>query len=141
MKLLFIGDIVGSPGRKALVAVPPAGAAWAGCSGGQRRKFRRRQRHHAGHSGYAAGVDVITYGDHLWDQKEVEILLDEEPRFVRLLLRCTGQGSTVIERAGQPNGGVINAQGNTFMRGELDNPFRSLEEVGETRAGGAGDPA
>ena len=39
-----------------------------------------------------------------------------------------GQGSTVIERAGQPTVGVINAQGNTFMRGELDNPFRRVRE-------------
>ena len=58
-------------------------------------------------------------------------MLDEEPRFVRPVnypAGTPGQGSAVIERAGQPTVGVINAQGNTFMRGELDNPFRSVKE-------------
>ena len=135
MKLLFIGDIVGSPGRKVLAELLP----------GLRAQHRldvvvANGENSAGGNGitpdtaaeiYAAGVDVITCGDHLWDQKEVEILLDEETRFVRPVNYpdgTPGQGSTVIERSGQPTVGVINAQGNTFMRGELDNPFRSVKE-------------
>ena len=135
MKLLFIGDIVGSPGRKALAELLPGLRAQHGLD-----VVVANGENSAGGNGitpdtaaeiYAAGVDVITCGDHLWDQKEVEILLDEEPRFVRPVnypAGTPGQGSTVIERVGQPTVGVINAQGNTFMRGELDNPFRRVKE-------------
>lgn len=135
MKLLFIGDVVGSPGRKALAELLPGLRAQHGLD-----VVVANGENSAGGNGitpdtaaeiYAAGVDVITCGDHLWDQKEVEILLDEEPRFVRPVnypAGTPGQGSTVIERVGQPTVGVINAQGNTFMRGELDNPFRSVKE-------------
>ena len=135
MKLLFIGDIVGSPGRKALAELLPGLQAQHGLD-----VVVANGENSAGGNGitpdtaaeiYAAGVDVIPCGDHLWDQKEVEILLDEERRFVRPVnypAGTPGQGSTVIERSGQPTVGVINAQGNTFMRGELDNPFRSVKE-------------
>ncbi len=132
---MFIGDIVGSPGRKAVATLIP-----------------RLRGHHeldlviangenaAGGNGitpdtaaeiYAAGVDVITCGDHLWDQKEVEVLLNEEPRFVRPVnypAGTPGQGSAIINRKGLAPVGIINAQGNTFMRGELDNPFRRVKE-------------
>ena len=81
MNLLFIGDIVGQPGRRAVAELLP----------------KLRQQHapdfviangenSAGGSGitpktageiFSAGVDVITSGDHLWDQKEVMELLAE----------------------------------------------------------------
>ena len=108
MKLLFIGDIVGSPGRKALAELLPGLRAQHGLD-----VVVANGENSAGGNGitpdtaaeiYAAGVDVITCGDHLWDQKEVEILLDEEPRFVRPVnypAGTPGQGSTVIERVGQ----------------------------------------
>ena len=135
MKLMFIGDIVGSPGRQAVSSL----------------LSELKDRHEldlviangenaAGGNGitpdtaaeiFAAGVDVITCGDHLWDQKEVEVLMNEESRFVRPVnypAGTIGQGSTIIEREGLPPVGVINAQGNTFMRGELDNPFRRVKE-------------
>ena len=129
MKLLFIGDVVGAPGRKAVKLLLPV----------------LRQRHgvdvvvangenSAGGSGitpetaaelFAAGVDVITCGDHLWDQKEVETLLEQETRFVRPLNYppgTPGQGSMILERSGLPPIAVINLQGRTFMK-EMDNPF------------------
>ena len=135
MKLLFIGDIVGSPGRKAVAELLPGLRARHGLD-----VVVANGENSAGGNGitpdtaaeiYAAGVDVITCGDHLWDQKEVETLLHEESRFVRPVnypAGTPGQGSTVIERDGLPTVGVINAQGNTFMRGELDNPFRRVKE-------------
>jgi metallophosphoesterase (TIGR00282 family) len=131
--LLFIGDVVGSPGRKAVARLVPA--------------LRERHRvdlviangeNAAGGSGitpdtaaeiFAAGVDVITSGDHLWDQKEVNVLLETERRFVRPLNYppgTIGQGSTVIALDGQPPVGVINVQGRTFMAA-LENPFLAVE--------------
>src|SRR6266567_1814467 len=89
VKLLFIADIVGQPGRRAVKELLPDlrrqhGVTWVIANG----------ENAAGGSGitprmaeeiFSAGVDVITCGDHLWDQKEVVELLTNEPRFVRPL--------------------------------------------------------
>ncbi len=129
VKILFIGDIVGEPGRRAVKELLP----------------RLRREHEldlviangensAGGSGitpktaeeiFAAGVDIITSGDHLWDQKEVIGLLQGESRFLRPLnypKGTPGQGSVVYQASNQPPVGIINLQGRTFMA-NLDNPF------------------
>ncbi|MDB6055892.1 MAG: hypothetical protein JWN25_3415 [Verrucomicrobiales bacterium] len=129
IKILFIGDIVGEPGRRAVTSLLP----------------RLKERHglhfvvangenSAGGSGitpataeaiFTAGVDVITSGDHLWDQKEVTHLLREEKRFVRPAnypAGTLGQGFTVVSREGGASIGVLNLQGRTFMAA-LENPF------------------
>ena len=140
MKILFIGDIVGGPGRKAVSALVPA----------------LRERHGldfviangenaAGGSGitpktaaeiFSAGVDVITSGDHLFDQKEVMELLDKESRFVRPLNyppNTPGQGSVVVRVPGWPPVAVLNLQGRTFLPA-LENPFLlGREEVERLR--------
>lgn len=77
---------------------------------------------------YAAGVDVITLGDHVWDQKEVVSLLAQESRMVRPLNYppgTPGQGSMIWRGHGTLPVGVINMQGRTFMSA-LDNPFRCI---------------
>ena len=140
MKILFIGDIVGQPGRRAVTKIVP----------------QLRQQHaldlvvangenSAGGSGItpntaaeilAAGVDVITSGDHLWDQKEVLDLLNREPRFVRPLnypAGTPGQGSCVVSVPGKLPVAVLNVQGRVFME-ELENPFACAEaEVARLR--------
>jgi len=76
---------------------------------------------------FAAGVDIITCGDHLWDQKEVLDLLHGETRFVRPLnypAGTPGQGSVVVQREGLPPVAVLNLQGRTFMA-DLENPFHA----------------
>ncbi len=140
MKVLFIGDIVGQPGRRAVTELVP--------------KLRQEHGLHvvvangensAGGSGitpgtadeiFNAGVDIITSGDHLWDQKEVIELLDNEPRFVRPLnypAETPGQGSTLFNPPDMPSIGIINLQGRTFMQA-LENPFHSaVEEVEKLR--------
>jgi len=137
VKLLFIGDIVGQPGRHAVRELLP----------------RLREQHvldfviangenSAGGSGitpktaaeiFSAGVDVITSGDHLWDQKEVMELLAGEKRFLRPLnypAEVPGHGSGVFEAQspgskvkGPRSVAVLNLQGRTFMQPQLDNPF------------------
>src|SRR5271170_5249081 len=104
MKILFIGDIVGEPGRRAVKMLLP----------------QLREQHaldfviangenSAGGNGitpkmaaeiFSAGVDVITSGDHLWDQKEVLELLANENRFLRPLnypAETPGRGSGIFE--------------------------------------------
>lgn len=74
---------------------------------------------------FAAGVDVITSGDHLWDQREVSQLLVSEPRFLRpanYAPEVPGRGATVVSRPGCAPLGVLNLQGRTFMA-PLENPF------------------
>ena len=136
VKLLFIADIVGQPGRRAVKELVP----------------RLRTKHQvdvvvangensAGGSGitvktaeeiFSAGVDVITSGDHLWDQKEVTELLANEPRFLRPFnypAGTIGKGSVIFEKQGVPKMGVLNLQGRTFMPA-LENPFHAaLAEV------------
>ena len=137
MKLLFIGDIVGQPGRHAVRQLLP-----------QLREQHRLDfviangENSAGGSGitpktageiFSTGVDVITGGDHLWDQKEVMELLAGEKRFLRPLnypAEVPGQGSGVFTLPGPRSGSqgsisvaVLNVQGRTFMQPQLDNPF------------------
>jgi hypothetical protein len=166
VKVLFIGDIVGQPGRNAVKIILPQlreqheldfvianGENSAGGSGITPRT--------AGEI-FDAGVDVITSGDHLWDQKEVMELLANEKRFLRPLnypAGTPGQGSGVFEIPVQKSEGrvtrvpnqeanqevrdscnsslriaVLNAQGRTFMQPPLDNPFlRAADEVKRLR--------
>jgi hypothetical protein len=140
MKLLFIGDVVGRPGRRAIRELVP----WL------------RQRHGldavianaenaAGGSGitpetaqelFSAGVDVITSGDHLWDQKEVAELLETEPRFLRPVNYppgIAGRGCQIFHLDGLPGFAVMNVQGRVFMPA-LENPFTIAEaEVARVR--------
>lgn len=129
MRILFIGDIVGAPGRAAVKHLLPELRAQ------HRLDFViANGENSAGGSGitpktaaeiFAAGVDVITSGDHLWDQKEVMELLRNEPRFVRPLNYppgTVGQGSVVIQKDSLPPVAVLNLQGRTFMP-VLENPF------------------
>jgi metallophosphoesterase (TIGR00282 family) len=148
VKLLFIGDIVGQPGRRAVRELLP--------------KLREQHsldfviangENSAGGSGitpstaeeiFSGGVDAITSGDHLWDQKEVMQLLQNEKRFVRPLnypAGTPGQGSAVFEVRGKKKAGgssisvaVLNVQGRTFMA-DLENPFHAaLAEVERLRS-------
>ena len=74
---------------------------------------------------FSAGVDIMTSGDHLWDQKEVIALLENEKRFLRPLNYppgTPGQGSVIVQLSGKPPLAVLNLQGRTFMP-VLENPF------------------
>jgi metallophosphoesterase (TIGR00282 family) len=132
VKLLFLGDIVGEPGRKAAKALVPALRARHGL-----HCVIANGENSAGGSGitpdtaaeiFSGGVDIITTGDHLWDQKEVSHLLVHEPRFVRPLnypAGTPGQGSALHRVEGFAPVAVMNLQGRVFMP-DLDNPFRRV---------------
>jgi hypothetical protein len=92
---------------------------------------------------FSAGVDVITSGDHLWDQKEVMELLANEKRFLRPLNyppATPGRGSAIFEVHSPKSTvrnplslAVLNAQGRTFMP-PLENPFLlAFDEVKRLR--------
>jgi metallophosphoesterase (TIGR00282 family) len=140
VKLLFIGDIVGQPGRRAVSGLVPQLRDQHGVG-----LVIANGENSAGGSGvtpktaeeiFSAGVDVITSGDHLWDQKEVIDLMHREPRFLRPLnypAGTPGQGSVVIRKEGLPPVAVLNLQGRTFMA-DLENPFHAARvEVARLR--------
>src|SRR5207253_11169729 len=133
LTVLFLGDIVGAPGRNAVVARLPQlkekqaldfiivngenAAGGRGITGKITIELLR------------AGASVVTTGDHIWDQKDIMAFLDLEPRLLRPLNYpdgAPGSGSIVLET---PKGriGVINVQARTFMQPILENPFLALE--------------
>lgn len=129
MTLLFVGDVVGAPGRKAVRVLLPKLRARCGVdmvvANGENAAGGAGITQETAAELFAAGVDIITSGDHLWDQKEVTELLLKEPRFVRPInypAGTLGQGSTIWQRDGMRSVGVINAQGRSFMA-PLENPF------------------
>jgi len=133
LTILFLGDVVGEPGRSAVMAQLP--------------RFKESHaldfiivngENTAGGRGITpkitidllrAGVSVITTGDHIWDQKEIIAFIDTEPRLLRPVNYpdgAPGCGSIVLETAKGPVG-VINVQGRTFMQPILENPFHAVE--------------
>ena len=133
LTVLFLGDIVGAPGRNAVIARLPElkkkhaldfiiangenAAGGRGITGKITIELLR------------AGVSVVTTGDHIWDQKEIIQFLDLEPRLLRPMnypKGAPGSGSIVLETA-KGKVGVINVQARTFMQPILENPFRAVE--------------
>src|SRR2546426_3692848 len=133
LTVLFLGDIVGAPGRNAVIARLPElkekhaldfiivngenAAGGRGITGKITIELLR------------AGVSVVTTGDHIWDQKDIVRFLDLEPRLLRPLNYpegAPGSGSIVLDTA-KGKVGVINVQARTFMQPILENPFRAME--------------
>ena len=141
IRILFLGDVVGEPGRKALqqrlrglqeelavdftIVNGENAAGGRGISGKQCIELLK------------SGATVITTGDHVWDQKDLPAYIETEPRLLR---PCNypegtpGAGSVVLDTAKGPVA-VLNVRGLTFMNPPLDNPFhRAMEEVEKLRA-------
>jgi 2',3'-cyclic-nucleotide 2'-phosphodiesterase len=133
LTILFLGDIVGEPGREAVIRRLPElrekhGVDFAIVNG----------ENAAGGRGITgkitiellrAGVSVVTTGDHIWDQKDVFGFLDLEPRLLRPVNYppgAPGSGSIVLDTA-KGKVGVINVQCRTFMQPILENPFHAVE--------------
>ena len=136
VNLLFIGDIVGEPGRRAVKQLLPQLRADLRLdivvANGENAAGGAGITVNTANEIFGAGVDIMTTGDHLWDQKEAAILLQTEPRFLRPLNYppgVMGRGSTVWHSENSPPVAVLNLQGRTFMP-PLDNPFL----VGKTEA-------
>ncbi len=133
IRILFLGDIVGEPGRKAVI---------------QNLALIRQQHaidfvivngeNAAGGKGITskisidllrAGAAVITTGDHVWDQQEIVDYFPGEPRLLRPINYpegTPGAGSVVLQ-TDICKVAVIQAQGRSFMQPPLDNPFLAVE--------------
>jgi hypothetical protein len=135
MKILFIGDIFASPGRR-LVAdhleeiVTQNEIALAIANG----------ENAAGGFGitpaiadelFEMGVDVLTTGNHIWDKRELYEYLPRQPYLLRPANYSSdtpGQGSVVIRAHNGVRCAIMNLQGRTYMPA-TDCPFRKADEI------------
>lgn len=137
LRILFLGDVVGEPGRRAVIDLVPELKKEYGLDfvivNGENAAGGRGITPKITIDLLRAGVAVVTTGDHVWDQKELFHYIDTEPRLLRPINYpedTPGQGSVVLETA-KGKVGVINVQGRTFMQPILENPFRALDGVVE----------
>jgi metallophosphoesterase (TIGR00282 family) len=133
MRLLFLGDVVGRPGRQAVIAKLP----------GLRERYKLdfvvvNGENSAGGFGITeaicadlidAGADAVTLGNHAFDQKETLVFIERQPRLLRPLNYppgTPGRGSGIFKAANGADVLVINAMGLVYMP-ELGDPFRAVE--------------
>lgn len=135
MRVLFVGDIVGKPGRRALrellpslrerlgVEVVVANAENAAGGFGMTAKVLAEL--------FSLGVDVLTTGNHIWDKKEAIPLLESEPRLLRPANYPPGVQGSGRYRHGLADGRalwVLDLQGKVLMP-PVDCPFRTADQL------------
>ncbi len=135
MRLLFLGDVVGRAGRKAVVEGLPALI--------QRYKLDFvviNGENAAGGFGitesimqdlFDAGADVVTLGNHAFDQREALVFIERHDRLLRPLnypKGTPGKGAGLYRAKNGADVLVMNAMGRVFMH-ELDCPFHAVEAV------------
>ena len=133
LRVLFLGDVVGEPGRSAVIAKLPQLKQSLGLDfiivNGENAAGGRGITGKITIDLLRAGASVVTTGDHIWDQKDIFSFLDLEPRLLRPLnypSGAPGNGSIVLDTA-KGKVGVLNVQARTFMQPILENPFHALE--------------
>lgn len=135
MRLLFIGDIVGRPARKAVAGLLPGLKSGRGidvvvangenaAAGAGITKVIAEELHRY-------GVDIITLGDHCWDQRGFEQEIEQIPFICRpwnLPEVCPGQRFVTMEVAGKKLT-VLTLLGQTFMKIKADNTFSAASNL------------
>jgi hypothetical protein len=135
MNILFIGDIVGSPGRRAVEEILPrlvdqyfidlVVGNGENASGG------------LGITPAVAdqllnnGIDLLTSGNHIWKHKEIQAYLADTDRLLRPANyppESPGRGYAIVETAAGEPVAVINLEGRVFMN-PLDCPFRTVDRI------------
>ena len=141
MKILFIGDVVGKSGRRALRRFLPElqdqteadltvvnaenAAGGFGVTAGVLEEFLEQSE-----------IDVLTSGNHIWDKREALDLIQDEPRLLRphnYPVGTPGSGWIVATASNGVQVGVLNIMGTVFMHPTLDCPFSSAHQVLEKR--------
>ena len=134
MRLIFLGDVVGKSGREALAAALPA------LRGRYRPDLVVVNGENAAHGfgiteeifqGFlAAGADVVTLGNHAFDQREALIFVERYPNLLRPVnwpKGCPGRGSALVETQDGRRVLVMNAMGRVMIEPMLDDPFPALQ--------------
>jgi metallophosphoesterase (TIGR00282 family) len=140
VKILFISDIVGKPGRQAVsmelhrivdrynVDIAVANGENAAGGFGLTEDIAKEL--------FNQGIHVITSGNHIWDKRDSYEYINREPKIVRPAnypAGAPGHGSTVVTTPGGVKVAVLNLEGRVFMN-NLECPFRTADtEISKLR--------
>lgn len=134
MRILFIGDIVGSPGRRIvrerLADILAQRQIDLCIANGENSASGFGITPRLAEELFASGVEVITGGNHIWDRKEIFEFFPHEPRLLRPANFPNGSPGKGLFVGRAKNGvgyAVLNLQGRTFMT-PIDDPFRIASE-------------
>jgi formyltetrahydrofolate-dependent phosphoribosylglycinamide formyltransferase len=140
MKILYFGDVFGRPGREAvklaIAKLVPAHAIDFIIMNGENCCHGNGILPEMAQEFFDLGVDVITTGNHAWDQRQIIPFMATTTRILRPAnypehpqYKCPGRGATVVESRKNPalRLGVVQVMGRVFMD-SLDCPFRRADE-------------
>lgn len=131
MRVLFLGDIVGSTGRRAVISLVPRLRSELDLdfvvANGENSAGGRGITVKIAEELFACGIDILTGGNHTFQVRDVYPYLDEEPRILRPLNYPPGVPGHGIASVGRLT--VINAIGRVFMGADYDDPFRVVPEA------------
>ena len=133
MRLIFLGDVVGKTGRDAIARELPL----------LRERYKpdvvvvngENAAHGFGISQdihqklLSCGADVVTLGNHAFDQRETLVFIEREPNLIRPLnwpAGCPGRGTCMVETAKGQRVLVMNAMGRVMIEPMLDDPFPAV---------------
>ena len=137
MKLLILGDVMGTSGRKALKTKLPKiiieyKIDFVIVNGENAAEDGRGITEQIAEEFFFKGVDVITSGNHIWDKKEITDYIDKENRLLRpanLAEGSPGKGYEIyISKNKKYKIGVINLMGNVFMR-KTNDVFQTAKNI------------
>jgi len=136
MRILFLGDVMGRAGRNALrERLAGLRAEWRAdftvVNGENATSGAGLGAEHA-QLILAAGADVVTLGDHAFDQKDMLSFIESEPRILRPLnyaRAAPGSGARVYDAPGGRRVLVAQALGQVFMKRPFDDPFSAVDAV------------
>ncbi|MDD5119779.1 MAG: TIGR00282 family metallophosphoesterase [Candidatus Omnitrophica bacterium] len=131
MNILFIGDIVGAPGREAIKKlVQPLRQEYSVdfvIANGENSSGGSGITQKVASELFASGADVLTSGDHIWKRPEIFELINREERILRPLnfpSGAPGRGAAVFKTKNAGKVGVVNVNGRVFMDA-LECPFKT----------------
>ena len=135
MNILFIGDIVGAPGRRVVTELLPR-AVDQYCidlvvANGENASGGIGITPQVADQFLSQGVDLLTSGNHIWKHKEILPYLNETDRLLRPANyppETPGRGPAMVETAGGEPVAVINLEGRVFMS-SLECPFRTVDQL------------
>jgi len=135
MKILFVGDIVGKPGRAIFARTIPVlrreGRVDFVVANAENSAAGRGPTPEIARALLESGADVLTLGDHAWDAREMVAGIDMEERIVRPENFSKGAPGRGWLRVETPEGPltVVQLIGRTFMPAEYDSPFAAIDRL------------
>jgi metallophosphoesterase (TIGR00282 family) len=133
VKVLFIGDIVGEPGRKIVKQLLPdllrTHVPDLVVANGENAAGGFGITPAIAEELFALGIHVLTSGNHVWDKKEIEPYLEKQEKLIRPANYpegTAGCGSVVVNTDGSAKAAILNLEGRVFMS-NLEDPFRVAE--------------